>query len=147
MRIGYGKISKRNVDGVKLDGDAVASEAVVGKTFFSNDALSKLTGTGTNAKRVATGTISSFSIAGTTGETKVVSGIGFTPNVIFVYTTDGAFARYDSASMNTAEDWAKSPDVKFTNISAVGSGTFTVHYYNYNSSSRTIPDTNWIALE
>ncbi len=60
----------------KLTGDATVNNVAIGKTFYSNDAKTKLTGTGANAKRWASGTVNSY--FGT------VEGLEFTPKLVIM---------------------------------------------------------------
>ncbi|MHB8077419.1 hypothetical protein [Desulfosporosinus fructosivorans] len=82
-----------------LTGNAAVGDVVNGKTFYTTDAKTKLTGTGANAKRTATGTVTSSSgtmlipmETGSNGSTYYVaidlSALSFVPNYIVVRTTD-----------------------------------------------------------
>ena len=80
-----------------LTGDSLHGDVVIGKTFYNTDAKTKLTGTGTNAKRVASGSAVSSSaffqgslvssgVLVSPGFYKLsVTGIEFSPTMIYAW--------------------------------------------------------------
>jgi|GEM_PF-5878175 len=75
-----------------LTGDAIAANVLAGKTFYKDDAKTKLTGTGAIGKNYASGTGTPsgsytyyFSESNTTGSALTVSqAFGFTPSIVII---------------------------------------------------------------
>jgi hypothetical protein len=68
------------VGALELSGNATVNNVAVGKTFYSDDAKTKLTGTGGGVKRFATGSF----ITDANGSSPTINSLDFTPKYIFL---------------------------------------------------------------
>ena len=148
---------KGNLGQIPLTGNATVSDVVSGKEFYSDDPLTKLTGTGANAKRTASGsaTLQEDTSASTSTGYIEVTGLGFTPSYViarFYLDSDNPGYYTKASNANYVFDGNPYGDMIVTNSSSFSintslySGGFKLPLINWYDKN-DISNITWVAFE